>query len=103
MKKDFSFSGSLFRKMFFFLLAVPTLVLLAGLGSDAFSAELDPFPDYTFSRDPVSFSFHREEKPSFYWVNIGVPDPFFRGVLQYVLGPPPNPTVYSMRSIEYGA
>ncbi len=77
--------------------------MLTGLGSTAFSLELDPFPDYIFSRDPVSFSFHREEKPSFYWVNIGVPDPFFKGVLQYVLGPPPNPTLYSMRSIEYGA
>ena len=62
--------------------------------------ELDPYPLYDFSRDAFSISFFREERPSFYWVNIGVPDFFFNGVQQ--TSGPPNPTVYTMRSVEYG-
>ncbi len=57
-------------------------------------------PFFDFSRDSFSISTFREERPSFYWVNIGVPDLFFNGVQQ--LSAVPNPTVYSMRSVEYG-
>jgi hypothetical protein len=103
MKKEIYSPGSFLRKKILFLLSAPIFFLGAELGTVAFALELDPFPDYSFSRDTASFSFHREEKPSFYWVNIGVPDLFFKGVLQYVLGPTPNPTVFSIRSIEYGA
>jgi hypothetical protein len=62
--------------------------------------ELDPYPVFDFSRDSFSITTFREERPSFYWVNTGVPDIFFNGVQQTSFTP--NPTVYSIRSIEYG-
>jgi hypothetical protein len=64
------------------------------------AVELDPYPVFDFSRDSFSISTFREERPSFYWVNIGVPDLFFNGVQQ--LSSAPNPIVYSVRSVEYG-
>ena len=64
------------------------------------SLDLDPYPTFNFSRDPFSITLFREERPSFYWVNAGVPDFFFNGVQQ--LSSVPNPVVYAVRSIEYG-
>ena len=64
------------------------------------AVEMDPYPVYDFSRDPFSIVFFREERPSFYWVNIGVPDFFFNGVLQ--TSAVPKPIAYAMRSVEYG-
>ncbi len=64
------------------------------------AVELDPYPVFDLSRDSFSITTFREERPSFYWVNIGVPDLFFNGVQQ--LSSKPNPTVYSIRSVEYG-
>lgn len=63
--------------------------------------QLDPFPVLDFSRDPFSISFFREERPSFFWVNAGVPDLFFSGVHQ-TSGYPDPTTSYSIRSIQYG-
>ena len=88
-------SPSFFRKclVFFALYAVfvPSLRAL----------DLEPYPHDSFSRDLFSISIFREERPSFYWVNAGVPDAFFTGV--YQLSGPPSPTiVYSVRSVEYG-
>ena len=60
--------------------------------------ELDPYPTEAHSGDAFSIGFFREERPSFYWVNVGVPDAFFAGVSQ-ISNPP---VVYSVRSIEYG-
>ena len=62
--------------------------------------ELDPFPLPEVSRDEFSISFFREERPSFYWVNAGVPDTFFNPVS--VVSSYPNPVTYSIRTIEYG-
>lgn len=62
--------------------------------------QIDPFPVLDFSRDRLSISLFREERPSFYWANSGVPDIFFNGVNQ--ISGPPNASVYSMRGIEYG-
>ncbi len=56
------------------------------------------FPLPEVSRDESSIYFFREERPSFYWVNTGVPDSFFTPVSQISL----VPTVYSIRTIEYG-
>ncbi len=63
--------------------------------------ELEPYPHEFFSRDLFSISLFREERPSFYWVNAGIPDAFFNGVNQ-ISGPPYPTTVYSVHSIEYG-
>jgi hypothetical protein len=84
------------------LFQIPSFFLLAFhlCSAPARALELDPYPVYDFSRDTFSISLFREERPSFYWVNIGVPDFFFNGVQQ--LSSIPNPTVYSIRSIEYG-
>lgn len=80
---------------------LPGLFLGLWLSSaPAWSVELEAYPVSDFSRDPLSISLFREERPNFYWVNIGVPDVFFKGVQQ--LSGPPNPTVYTMRGIEYG-
>ncbi|HJT25054.1 MAG TPA: hypothetical protein VJ873_10780 [bacterium] len=77
------------------------LVLLAFLTpSSSKGLDLDPYPVFDFSRDPFSITIFREERPSFYWVNTGIPDFFFKGVQQ--LSATPNPVVYSVRSIEYG-
>lgn len=62
--------------------------------------ELDPYPVFDFSRDAFSITAFREERPNYYWVNTGVPDIFFNGVQQ--TSAYPGPTVYSMRSMEYG-
>jgi len=62
--------------------------------------ELDPFPLPEVSRDEFSISFFREERPSFYWLNAGVPDTFFNPVSVVSLSPN---LVYSIRTIEYGA
>lgn len=85
------------RPFLHWILGLGLLVLLPGFAS---GIELDPYPIFNFSRDAFSISFFREERPSFYWVNIGVPDFFFTGVQQ--LSGLPNPTVYNIRSIEYG-
>jgi hypothetical protein len=66
----------------------------------SFALEMDPYPIFDFTRDSFSFTLFREERPSFYWVNIGVPDLFFNNVQQ--TSTTPSPTVYTMRSIEYG-
>ena len=67
----------------------------------SFALELDPYPVYDFSRDPFSIAFFREERPSFYWVNIGVPDFFFKGVLQ-TSSLPSTTVAYAVNSMEYG-
>jgi hypothetical protein len=98
MKKD-SWPVILIQRKLFRRLT--TLVLIYCLRPANLSAlELDPYPVFDFSRDSFSITTFREERPSFYWVNIGVPDSFFNGVQQ--LSAAPGPTVYSMRSVEYG-
>ena len=83
------------------ILFLKILILIFSLGlANVRAVELDPYPVFDFSRDAFSITTFREERPSFYWVNIGVPDIFFNGVQQ--LSSTPNPTVYSMRSVEYG-
>ncbi len=62
--------------------------------------ELDSFPVESFSRDSLVFSFFREERSSFYWINIGVPDAFFKNVSQ--ISAPPDPVAYQVRGMEYG-
>jgi hypothetical protein len=86
-----------------FSLIIPLLgVFWMGQAPSVLAIELEPYPDYEFSRDSFTIDIFREERPSFYWVNAGVPDAFFNNVNQ-VSGPPPSvPTVYSIRSIEYG-
>lgn len=80
-------------KLFFFL-------LLCAANTSGWAIQLDPYPVNGFSRDPFSISLYREERPSFYWVNIGVPDLFFNGV--NLISAPPSSIVYSMHSIGYG-
>jgi len=80
----------------FFLL----LILILSLSHSLQALQLDPYPVLDFSRDPFSISVFREERPSFYWVNIGVPDVFFGGVSQ--TAGLPGPVSYSIRSIQYG-
>ena len=75
-----------------------SLLLLAA--PSAFAVELDPFPVDSFSRDAFSISFFREERSSYYWVNIGVPDLFFKNVNQ--ISASPNPVSYQIRGMEYG-
>jgi hypothetical protein len=83
-----------------FIRLLTILILLFSFQPVPASAlELDPYPVFDFSRDSFSISTFREERPSFYWVNIGVPDFFFNGVQQ--LSATPNLS-YSMRSVEYG-
>ncbi len=89
----------------FFLIRRKFILLLTGFFFSFYPAniravELDPYPVFDFSRDTFSITTFREERPSFYWVNTGVPDIFFNGVQQ--LSSTPNPTVYSIRSVEYG-
>ncbi len=62
--------------------------------------ELDPFPSESFTRDAFSLSFFREERLSYYWVNIGVPDQFFNGVNQ--ISNYPNTVAYQIQGMEYG-
>ena len=64
------------------------------------AVDLEPYPDYGFSRDDVDFSLFREERPSFYWTSAGVPDYFFNGVNQ--ISASPGPSIYTFRNIEYG-
>src|SRR5690348_15303439 len=64
--------------------------------------DLDPYPTDRFSRENFSFSIYREERPSFYWVNTGVPDVFFNGVSQISNGLNGAILSYSIRSVEYG-
>ncbi len=80
--------------------SIITLALLLSLTSSLQALQLDPYPILDFSRDPFSISVFREERPSFYWVNIGVPDAFFTGVNQ--TSALPGPTGFSIRSIQYG-
>lgn len=70
---------------------------------------LDPYPVYDSFHDETDISFFREERPSFYWVNSGVPDIFFAPVTNtqnpVTINQPSNqPTsiVYSINGIEYG-
>ena len=68
----------------------------------ALALELEPFPLTPLSRDEFSFSFFREERPSFYWINAGLPDSFFPGI--NLVTNPNGSIVYfaAIRSIEYG-
>src|ERR1035441_7548848 len=95
-----SFPRPAFRKRHRFLLMAMMALAWGSFPHPCNSLELDPYPLFDFSRDSFNITFFREERPSFYWVNIGVPDLFFNGVKQ--LSSTPNPTVYSFRSIEYG-
>jgi hypothetical protein len=91
------------KKRFSLFLGGIFLFLTPFVTPQAFGLDLDIPAAFDFYRDPLTLSFYREERPSFYWVNIGVPDKFFEGVNQQVFGPvPPNPLVYSVRSVEYG-
>ncbi len=82
--KNISF---IFFELLLFFSAVPLPAL-----------ELDPFPSALSNRDDFFISFFREEKPSFYWVNVGLPNAFFQGVSQTVA----SPLTYSVNGIEYG-
>ncbi len=86
-----------FRKLLFLFSFLFLFILFF---SPTTAIELDAYPVEGFSRDLISFSFFREERPSFYWVNIGVPDQFFVGVNN--ISSSPSPTIYSIRNIEYG-
>jgi hypothetical protein len=98
MKKD-NWPVILIRRKIFQYLQI--LVLISCFRpADVGALELDPYPVFDFSRDSFSITTFREERPSFYWVNTGVPDIFFNGVQQ--LSYSPGPVVYSIRSIEYG-
>ncbi len=85
-----------FRILSFCLLSLLPFCLPKHLSA----VELDPFPLPEVSREQVSISFFREERPSFYWLNAGVPDSFFNPVS--VVSSYPNPVTYSVRTIEYG-
>jgi hypothetical protein len=103
MKKGLKFVSLSRRKRNFRAAFLFCLTFLSLLGQGAQALELDPFPVYGLSRDLFSVSFFREERPSFYWINVGVPDAFFKGVEPLIFGTiPPNPLVYSVRSVEYG-
>ncbi|HVZ81259.1 MAG TPA: hypothetical protein VHE12_10775 [bacterium] len=82
------------RNLFLFI------VLVLFIPRQSFALQLDPYPVLDFTRDPFSIALFREERPSFYWVNIGVPDLFFNGVKQ--TGGSPGPVSYSIQSIQYG-
>jgi hypothetical protein len=91
------------RKKYFFFLFLILLSFLTLSARSGLALELDPFPVYDLSRDPFSITLFRQERPSFYWINIGVPDVFFQGVEPLIYGTiPPAPLVYAIRSIEYG-
>jgi hypothetical protein len=98
MKKDCWSFFLLLRKFTWFLTIV--FLFFSFHPPEVRALELDPYPVFDFSRDSFSITTFREERPSFYWVNIGVPDLFFDGVQQTSFKP--NPTVYSIRSVEYG-
>jgi len=74
-------------------------ILVLGVAKPIWAMDLDPFPIFSFSRDELSISLFRRERPSFYWTNIGVPDVFFQNVRN--LSKVPNNT-YSVQGIEYG-
>ena len=82
-----------------------TLIFSVFIGFTAFPAhglELEPFPFESFTRDEYSFSFFREEKPSFYWVNAGVPDAFFTGINLVQDSRSMLTKSAAIRNIEYG-
>ncbi len=87
---EFWFSKTIKKKHLLFLLFLSAAPLSA--------LEIDPFSASTFIRDDFTISFFREEKPSFYWVNAGVPNVFFQGVSQTVT----SPLAYAVNGIEYG-
>jgi hypothetical protein len=68
------------------------------------AVSLDPYPVYDSFHDESSISFFREERPSFFWTNTGVPDVFFNQANQ--LSAPSttqlNNVAYSVNGIEYG-
>jgi hypothetical protein len=80
--------------------------LLAGsifLPLKVMAVSLDPYPVYDSFHDESSISFFREERPSFFWTNTGVPDIFFNQANQ--LSAPStqsNNIKYSVNGIEYG-
>src|SRR6185295_14998970 len=74
------------------------LLVFTGIFYPLRAVELDLYPVPEFSRDILALTFFREERPSFYWVNIGVPDVFFVGVKKNSA----SPLVYSVRSMEHG-
>src|SRR5258708_6903240 len=86
------------KSTLFYYLLISLFWLAGGLNSFASALELDSYPLFDISRDSFAVHFFREERPSFYWVNIGVPDAFFAGVSQIFS----SPIVYSVRSIEFG-
>jgi hypothetical protein len=89
------FNCAIRRALFFFF----SLIFFNQTGP-AQALELDPYPVDEFSKETTSIYLFREERSSFYWVNIGVPDVFFSNVMQ--TSDYPGPRVYSIRSIEYG-
>jgi hypothetical protein len=91
----FQKSKFLYGILFFVILVLPPVKVMA--------ISLDPYPVYDSFHDESSISFFREERPSFFWTNTGVPDVFFNGVNQ-TSGPSqtlPN-IAYSVNGIEYG-
>jgi hypothetical protein len=75
-------------------------LIFFGASGPVQAIELDPYPVDEFSRDPTSIYIFREERPGFYWENIGLPDVFFSGVK--ITSEYPASPLYSIRSIEYG-
>lgn len=93
-----TFRSRLVFKPFAFLRLCLLIFLQSILSLRAEAVELDLFPLTEVSREETSISFFREEKPSFYWVNAGVPDSFFNPVSEVSN----VPRAYSVRDIEYG-
>ncbi len=88
-----------FKRGQFFLIFI-FLFMGLDLSSVVHAIELDPYPVYESSHDQTSISFFREERPSYYLTNIGLPDAFFSGVSQ--ISQTPSSRIYSVRSMEYG-
>src|SRR5690349_8408943 len=101
MKRGLELTGPLAVRISFFKAAFLSFVFFTVFFSLALrplgAVELDAYPPHEFSRDPLVISFFREERPSFYWVNIGLPDVFFTGVKRNST----SPLVYAIRSMEH--
>ena len=74
------------------------LSLLPILPTPSSAMNFDPPQFYRLSQQRVFFSVTRWEKPSFYYVNQGLPFEFFDGVGKVT----ELPMVYSLRGVEYG-
>src|SRR6185369_6867180 len=79
--------------------AILLILPLLGFSFPASAIDLDPYACSAFSRDPMDFSLARQERPSFYWVNIGLPDSFFTGVKKTSTSP--TQAAFSVRSLQY--